>query len=584
MNRDATGPTTTFSPFGIGGPGGGRSAAGRELAPSVFPSPESMRPTLRGTRSLVVAGHPVAAQVAASVLDAGGNAVDAGVAGGLALTVVHGDMCSLGGIAPIVLRRAGEPMVWSVGGVGPWSTTASIEAYVERHGTAMPPGVAPAVVPGSPAAWLAALAHGGTWRFEDVARPAQELASDGFALDAVVAAGLEVFGRTFRQWPSTTEVFWPGGSPPPVGTVLRQPDLAAVFGALVDAARAAPDRLAGIDAARARFYEGPIARTMVDWVAAHGGFLTEADLASYRAEVVPAPSRRYRGLTVSTTSTWSQGPMLLQALAILERFDLAGLRPGSADLLHLIIEACTLAAADRERFYGDPAFVDVPLDRLLSDAHAAALAERIRPDESLPNLAGGAVSSTTHLSVVDAAGNAFSVAPSDTLAFGPVCPGLGFVVSPRGIQSRLDPAHPAALGPGRRPRITPAPAIALDAEGNPWALSCPGGDVIVQAMLQVIVAAHDHGLTPQQAVEAPRVCALTFPNSFHPHGQVDGQVCVEGRIAEDVRAELERRGHRVQDWPDFEFDAGSVALVRRRPDGTLEAGADPRRAAYAAGR
>jgi gamma-glutamyltranspeptidase/glutathione hydrolase len=276
--------------------------------------------------------------------------------------------------------------------------------------------------------------------------------------------------------------------------------------------------------------------------------------------------------------------MLLQALAILERFDLAGLRPGSADLLHLIIEACTLAAADRERFYGDPAFVDVPLDRLLSDAHAAALAERIRPDESLPNLAGGAVSSTTHLSVVDAAGNAFSVAPSDTLAFGPVCPGLGFVVSPRGIQSRLDPAHPAALGPGRRPRITPAPAIALDAEGNPWALSCPGGDVIVQAMLQVIVAAHDHGLTPQQAVEAPRVCALTFPNSFHPHGQVDGQVCVEGRIAEDVRAELERRGHRVQDWPDFEFDAGSVALVRRRPDGTLEAGADPRRAAYAAGR
>jgi gamma-glutamyltranspeptidase/glutathione hydrolase len=584
VTEDMPGPMTAFSPFGIGGPGGGRSATGRALAPSVFPPPESMRPTLRGTRGLVVAGHPIAAQVAANVLEAGGNAIDAGVAGGLALTVVNGDMCSLGGIAPIVLRRAGESTVWSVGGVGPWSTTASIEAYVARHGTAMPPGVAPVVVPGSPAAWLAALAHGGTWRFDDVARPAWELASDGFALDAVVAAGLEVFGRTFRQWPSTTAVFWPDGAPPPVGTVLRQPDLAAVLGGLVDAAGGVTDRVDGIEAARARFYEGPIARTMVDWVGEHGGFLTLEDLSRYRAEVTLAPSRRYRGLTVSTTSTWSQGPMLLQALAILERFDLGTLEPGSADLLHLVVEAFTLAAADRERYYGDPAQVSVPLERLLSDARADELAARIRSDTSLPNLGGDGVRSTTHLSVVDAAGNAFSVAPSDTLAFGPVCPGLGFVVSPRGIQSRLDPDHPAALGPGRRPRITPAPAIALDATGNPWALSCPGGDVIVQAMLQVIVAAHDHLLTPQQAVEAPRVCALTFPNSFHPHGQIEGQVCVEGRIAESVRGDLERRGHRVQDWPDWEFDAGSVALVRLRPDGTLDAGADPRRAAYAAGR
>ncbi len=582
-----TSTTTVFSPFGVGGPAGGRSPSGRELGPSVFPSPESFRPTLRGTKGLVVAGHPLAAAVAATVLEQGGNAIDAGVAGGLALTVVHADMCSLGGIAPILLRRAGEDMVWSIGGVGPWSATASIDAYVARHGTTMAPGVAPVVVPGSPASWLAALAHGGTWRFADVARWAQEFAADGFAVDAVVAAGLDVFGRTFRDWPSTTSIFWPDGAPPAVGTILRQPDLAAVFTQLIEADTAAgSDRLAALDAVRATFYEGDIAQTMVDWVTTGGGFLTLDDLATYRAEVAVAPSRRYRGLTVATTPAWSQGPMLLQTLAILEHFDVAALAPGSADLLHLIVEAVTLAAADRERHYGDPAFLDVPLDELLADAHAAALAARIRPDTSLPNLAplGDGVPSTTHLSIVDAAGNAFTTAPSDTLANGPICPGLGFVVSPRGVQSRLDPAHPAALGPGRRPRITPAPTIALDAEGNPWALSCPGGDVILQAQLQVLLHAADHGLTPQQAVEAPRLCALTFPNSFHPHGQLEGQLCVEGRITEEVRAELERRGHLVQDWPDWEFDAGSVALVRRRPDGSLDAGADPRRAAYAAGR
>jgi len=176
------------------------------------------------------------------------------------------------------------------------------------------------------------------------------------------------------------------------------------------------------------------------------------------------------------------------------------------------------------------------------------------------------------------------MAPSDTLAFGPIAPDLGFVVSPRGMQSRLDPTHPASLQPGKRPRITPAATITLDADGNAWALSCPGGDVIVQAMVQVLLQAVDHGRTAQQAVEGPRICALTFPNSFHPHQQVEGQLCVEGRITEDVRQDLERRGHHVQDWPDWEFDAGSVSLVRQRTDGTLDAGADPRRSAYAAGR
>lgn len=560
---------------------------GRPLGPSVFPPPEVTRPTLRGTRGLVVAGNPLASQVAAAVLDAGGNAIDAGVCGSLALTVVQPDMCSLGGIAPILFRRANEDVAHSVAGVGTWSATASIEAFRGRHGDSMAPGVAASVVPAAPAALIAALRSAGTWRFHEVAAAAIEFATDGFPVDPTLAAGLDIFGEVFQQWPSTTDIYWPDGAPAPTGSLLVQPDLAEVLSTLASADAQASDRDRGLAAAHRAFYEGPIAQTMVDFVTAGGGFLTMEDLASYSADVAEAPSRRYREMVLHTPHTWSQGPMLLQALAILETFDLAGLAPGSADLLHLVTEAVTLAASDRERYYGDPDFVDVPLDWLLSEEHARELAAQISSDASLPNLAGSpgdAVRSTTHLSVVDAAGNAFTTAPSDTLSLGPVVPGLGFVVSPRGVQSRLDPNHPSSLQPGKRPRITPAPVIAFDQDGLPWALSCPGGDVILQAILQVVISAVDHDMTPQQAVEAPRICALTFPNSFHPHHQIDGQLCVEARIAEAVRVDLENRGHLVQDWPDWEFDAGSVALVRVLPNGTIEAGADPRRAAYAAGR
>jgi gamma-glutamyltranspeptidase/glutathione hydrolase len=559
----------------------------RPRGPSVFPTPESMRPTLRGTHGLVVAGNPLASQVAAAVLEAGGNAIDAGVSGSLALTVVQPDMCSLGGIAPILFRRAGEHVVHSVAGVGTWSSTASIAAFRARHGDTMPPGVAASVVPAAPAAYIAALRAAGTWRFHEVAAKAIELAADGFPVDPTLSAGLELFGEVFQQWSSTTDIYWPDGKPAPTGSLLRQPDLARVLSALAAADAGQPDRDSGLAATHRAFYEGQIAKTMVDFVTAGGGFLTMEDLASFSADIAETPSVRYRDIVVHAPHGWSQGPLLLQALAILATFDLAELAPGSADLLHLITEAVTLAACDRERYYGDPDFVDVPLERLLSDEYAKELAALIKPDVSLPNVAGfpgDAIRSTTHLSVVDAAGNAFSTAPSDTLGLAPVVPGLGFLVSPRGVQSRLDPEHPSSLQPRKRPRITPAPAIAFDRDGFPWALSCPGGDVILQAILQVLISAVDHGMTPQQAVEAPRICALTFPNSFHPHQQIEGQVCVEGRIDEAVRVDLERRGHQVQDWPDWEFDAGSVALVRALPNGTLEAGADPRRAAHAAGR
>jgi gamma-glutamyltranspeptidase/glutathione hydrolase len=202
----------------------------------------------------------------------------------------------------------------------------------------------------------------------------------------------------------------------------------------------------------------------------------------------------------------------------------------------------------------------------------------------LPDLATmtDALRSTTHLTIVDAAGNALAVAPSDTLVSGPVVPTLGFVASTRGIQSRLDLTHAAALGPGKRPRVTPSPVIALDSAGNPWAIACAGGDMILQASLQAFSNVVDFGMTLQQALEAPRICSFAFPNSFHPHTHLEGQLCIEGRVSTEAMQELLRRGHRVQEWPPYEFDGGSVGMTCRLANGTLAGGADPRRGAYGA--
>jgi gamma-glutamyltranspeptidase/glutathione hydrolase len=261
--------------------------------------------------------------------------------------------------------------------------------------------------------------------------------------------------------------------------------------------------------------------------------------------------------------------------------------------LHHVIEAVKLAFSDRERFYGDS--VNVDLGHLLSDEHAAELAALIQPDRSLPDLftlrdQADQINSTTQVTVVDSLGNAFASAPSDTLAMTPIVPGLGVIVSGRGVQSRTDPDHPARLGPGRRPRITPSPVIVTDDDGMVWPITCPGGDMIVQATLQSLLNVAVFGMTEQQAVEAPRAISMAFPNSFHPHGHPEGMVAVENRVPETTLHELAALGHDVREWPPFEFEAGSVAMIRQYPAtgagrrNTLRAGADPRRAGYALGR
>jgi gamma-glutamyltranspeptidase/glutathione hydrolase len=570
---------------------GGRRLTG---GAKVLPPPESLRPTIVGTRYVVSAGHHLAAAAAARVLDRGGNAIDAGVAAGLASNVVLPDMCNFGGVAPILLRPAGGDEVWSVAGLGTWGAGATLEAFRARYGDRLPQGPGNVVVPGAPDAWLTALERFGTWSFAEVAEPAIELAEDGFALDPRAAFSISLHAA---DWDTNREAFFPGGREPRPGDVLRQPDLAALLRRLAAAGDGA-DRRDGIAAARSAFYEGEVAARIVDFNGAGGGWLTLADLAAFRAEVAPAVSRRYAGWLVHTPGPWCQGPALLQALAILDGFDLPALGHNTAGYLHVLAESVKLAFSDRERYYGDPRHVDVPLEELLTDEHAAELRARIAPATALPNLPTLREphlrrSDTTYLCVVDRDGNAFSATPSDTLDEGPIVPGLGIVVSPRGVQSRLDPAHPSVLAPGKRPRLTPSPALALGpgegADRRVWAFGSPGGDVILQAMLQAFLNVVEFGMTPQQAVEAPRVASFSFPNSFYPHIEPHGLLKVEGRIAEDVRNDLAGRGHDVAIWPDWEFEAGSVSLaldleVPGAAGRVLAAAADPRRSAYAIGR
>lgn len=580
-----------------------------EAGPRGLPPVESSRPTLAGDRWMAVTGHPLTVQVAAAVLEAGGNAVDAGVAAGLATNVVQVDMSNLAGIAPIIVRPARSPQPVTVAGVGRWSSTATVEAYVARHGPDGWADGARCIVPGALAGWLSALDHFGTWSFADVAAPAVELATKGFVLDAVVASGLGLSAWAYERWPSSAAVYCPQGRHLGVGDRLVQTDLGHLLEQLVAAEGAAgpgADRPARLEAVRRAFYQGPVAQKMVDFVTAHGGFLTTDDLADFRAEVAPAPGRRFPAfgnLRVHTTpAEWSQGPALLLALAILARHDLAALGHNSPAYLHRLAETIKVAFSERERCFGDAAPVD--LEALLAESHVAELDGRIRPDATLPDLvtlraAADNVPSTTQVAVVDEQGNAFAVSPSDSLAGGPIVPGVGVMVSTRGLQSRTDPRHPAALGPGRRPRITPSPVIVVEddpgADGGAdadlvWPIACPGGDTIVQSILQAFLNVTVFGLSEQQAVEAPRAISLAYPNSFYPHRHPVGMLVVEDRLPEATMEELAALGHDVRRWPPFEFEAGSVGMIRQRPDPdgggrpTLWAGADPRRAAYALGR
>jgi gamma-glutamyltranspeptidase/glutathione hydrolase len=559
----------------------------------------SHRPTVYGTRHAVSAGHYLAAAAAFSILEAGGNAVDAGCAAGIALGVLQPDLVNVAGVAPIMIRLA-DGTVESIAGLGWWPKSLPADLFMREHGGTIPDGVLRTVVPAAPDAWITALERHGTMRFADVAASAIRYAAEGFAVYPLLATSIAAHEREYRRWQSNAAIFLPGNRVPRAGEKFVQSDLARTLQFMADQDRAAgPDRTAGLQAAHDAFYLGDIAREIAAFQQREGGYLTMQDLAEYRSPTEPVVRRAWRGHEVITCGAWCQGPALQEALALLERVGIAGLAHNSATYLHRIAECVNLAMADREYFFGDPAFVDVPLDHLLHPATIARRASAVRDDRAfgempapldrtnLPHMASTAEmpkveADTSYCCVVDRWGNAFSATPSDGSGSLPVVPGLGITPSGRGSQSRPDPRHPAGVAPGKRPRLTPNPAMVVTEAGGVMPFGTPGGDVQTQAMLQVLLNIFQHGMEVQDAIEAPRVASYSFPSSFAPFDYFPGRLAAEGRIDAATRADLAARGHSVRDWPDWTWLAGSVEAVLADPvTGLIAAGADPRRPAYA---
>ncbi len=575
----------------------------------------SLRPVVMGTEHMVVAGHYLAAQAGMQILEEGGNAVDAGVATGLALGVVQSDLVSVAGVAPIILFLADQQEVVTISGLGVWPQAASVDLFRREHGGRIPEGLLRTVVPSAPDAWITALEKFGRMSFGQVARSALRFASHGFPMHSFMSNRISEAEADYRRWESSAKVFLPDGRPPAPGEIFIQNDLGAVLQYMVEEERSASrrGRQAGLQAARNAFYRGDIAVRIVQYHRENGGLLTAQDLSNFRVRIEPSEQITFRDTEIHACGPWCQGPTLLQTLRLLEACDLKSLGHNSASYVHILTEALKLAFADREQFYGDPLHVEVPMAELLSERNANQRKGLIRSDQAWvemppPSRLGAAGKSppdssrglgkppgeagnpkrpgwdTSYVCVVDRDGNAFSATPSDVSYDTPIIPGTGLAVSSRGSQSRVDPSHPACLAPGKRPRLTPNPALALRNGGLFMPIGTPGGDVQPQAMLQVLLNILVFGMNPQQAVEAPRFASYSFPSSFAPHSCYPGLLKIESRVRREMGVELEELGHRVSWWPGWSWRAGGVCTIMvDQARGVLQGGADPRRPGYAVG-
>ena len=578
---------------------------------------DSYRPAIMGVTHAVSAGHYLAAAAGYRILEEGGNAVDAGVASGIAINVTLPNAATFGGVAPIVIYEAKSDSVVTISGLGRWPRAASIDYFNRHAGGEIPLGILRCVTPGAPDAWLTALQQYGTMTFEQVVTPALELAEKGFPISATVQSTMGTSDETalgsLGMWPSTADVFMPKGRRPEVGEPVVQSDLARTFKRMIEAERggASGGREAGIRAARDLFYKGEIAEEMARFSAEQGGLLTLDDLKEFSVKVEPPEVGRFREYEVYTCGPWCQGPVVAQTLQMLADDDLAGLGHNSADYAHLVSQALNLSFADRHRYYGDPDHVDVPMGGLLSAGYTRERRQAVdmarafgempeagnpwpyqgRPDKGgeptapLAAAPGRTEQDTSYTCVVDRWGNGFSATPSDGIDGAPIVPGLGFPISSRGSQNWLDPEQASSLQPWKRPRLTPNPSIVLRNGKLFMPFGTPGGDAQCSAMVQLFLNVVEHGMNPQLAIEQPRFIPWNFPNSFWPHTYLPGRLTVEGRVPDDTVAGLAARGHDVAVLDDWSPSMGAMsAIVVDQEAGTLHAGADPRRDTYAIGR
>ncbi|MBA3383373.1 MAG: gamma-glutamyltransferase [Actinobacteria bacterium] len=564
---------------------------------------------------MVASTHWLASAAGMRLLEAGGNAFDAAAAAGFVLQVVEPHLNGPGGDLPIVLYATEHDEVIVVCGQGPAPAAATTERFRELGLDLVPgTGLLAACVPGAFDAWLQMLLELGTASLRDVLEPAIGYARDGHPVLPRVAEGIASLEPLFRaEWPTSAETWLPAPAP---WSLFRRPVLAETYARVLDEAEAASaDRDGQIQAARDTWYRGFVAEAIGAFCEqtetpdssgrAHRGLLTADDLGAFEASFEAPVSLSYEGWTVYKTGPWGQGPVLLQQLALLEGFDLRSMGAGSAEFVHTVLECSKLAFADREAWYGDPAFAPVPLDRLLSSAYAderRALVTDTASPEFVPGLDGARLPNvpsnrlllsqgageptrgdTCHVDVVDRFGNAVSATPSGGwLQSSPVVPGLGFPLGTRAQMFWLEDGLPNSLEPRKRPRTTLSPSLARR-DGDVLSFGTPGGDQ--QDQWSLVFFLHHALFEPnlQAAIDLPMFHSNHFPSSFYPREAKPLNVELEKRFAPAVVGELRERGHDV-DVTDA-WSLGRLSAASNDAGGTLRAAANPRgMQGYAVGR
>lgn len=594
------------------------------------------RPEILGTFGVVTSTHWLASAAGMAMLERGGNAFDAAVASGFVLQVVEPHLVGPAGEVPIVFHSARTGRTEVLCGQGSTPAGATLDGY-RALGLDLIPGngLLPAVIPGAFDAWMLMLRDHGTMRVRDVLEPAIHYAEHGHALMPRISntiAGLKDFFQ--QHWPSTAEVYVPGGVVPEARKLFRNPALARTWQRVLQEAEAAgADRERQIEAARDAFYRGFVAEAidrhmrrevMDESGRPHRGVLTADDMAGWSAGYEAPLTYDYHGYTVAKAGAWSQGPVFLQTLALLKGLDLQSTGSSSAEFIHRVTEAMKLAFADREAYYGDPTFVDVPLAQLLSDEYNAArralIGERasheLRPGAlpgfeaqvarvmdvlgRLSKVAHGTAGAgeptmadmrasvkrgdTTHVDAIDRWGNMVSATPSGGwFQSSPIVPELGFALNTRAQMFWLEPGLPGTLAPAKRPRTTLTPSLALR-DGKPYMVfGTPGGDQQEQWQLLLFLRHVHHGLNLQEAIDQPMSHTMHFPSSFYPRDRKPGHLAAEASFGADVLADLRARGHQVEEAP--EWSVGRLTAATRDEDGILHAAATPRlMQAYAVGR
>jgi len=589
------------------------------------------RPEIKGTFGVVTSTHWIATAVGMSILERGGNAFDAAVATGFVLQVVEPHLNGPAGDLPVVYREAGEePKVLCAQGTAP--AAATLEAMKALDLDMIPgSGLLATVVPGAFDGWLVLLRNQGTMELSDILAPAIDYLLNGYPILPAASAAIKELLPFFQtHWPSSVDIWAPGGVVPEAGSLIRNVTLAKTWQRICELAQGST-REERIDAARKAWSDGFIADTIADWLTAanvmdvtgkrNKAFLSRDDMKNWTARVESPVSVKYHGWEIYKTGPWGQGPVLLQALQIVKNFDLAAMDPMGPDFVHIVTEAIKLAWADREAYYGDPDFFDIPLAELLSEGYGrerakligerasleqrpgvipgfealveAAIARAWRKLDIEDNPATGEPTmahltdirgDTVHLDIIDRYGNMVSATPSGGwLQSNPIVPGLGFALNSRAQMFWLDDGLASTLKPGARPRTTLTPSLALHDDGRALAFGTPGGDQQDQWQLIWFLRFVHHGFDLQAGIDAPLFHSQHFQSSFFPRQAKPGRLMLEASFGETTIERLKELGHEVIVSPANTI--GRLTAALRHPGGLMQAAATPRlMQAYAIGR